>query len=148
MRTEDVTPRLVDPLEASRHPFEVYLLVLAAVSGVPLLLGKPNSGSVQDALPPAMTALWGAMLVLGSTLALAGLYWRGRRSTGLLMERTGLIGVGGAALVYACILLTTGWRGMFAACITGAFGLACITQARRISQRIHAVIQHIDHGRG
>src|SRR5918996_793715 len=101
-------PELVDPLEASRHPFEVYMLVLAAISGAPLLFGKPNSCSIEETLPPLLVTAWGGMLVVGSLLALLGLYWRGRSSTALLMERAGLVGVGGAAVVYAAALTTAG----------------------------------------
>lgn len=145
----DDEPRLVDPLEASRHPFETYLLALAAVSGVPLLFGQSNSSTIQHGLPPLVVAAWGAMLLIGSTTALAGLYWRGRASTALLMERAGLHGVGGAALVYAVVLLVgTGWTGGFAACITGGFGVACFAQARRISARITTALHQMraDHG--
>jgi hypothetical protein len=137
-------PELVDPLEASRHPFEVYMLVLAAISGAPLLFGKPNSGSIEETLPPLLVTAWGGMLVVGSLLALLGLYWRGRSSTALLMERAGLVGVGGAAVVYAAALTTAGWRGAFAGCLTAGFGLACFAQAHRISQRIRAVIRQMN----
>lgn len=140
----DDAPRLVDPLEASRHPFETYLLALAAVSGVPLLFGQTNSSTIEHGLPPLVVTGWGAMLLVGSTIALVGLYWRGRASTALLMERAGLHGVGGAALVYAVVLLVgTGWSGAFAACITGGFGVACFAQARRIVRRIKAVLAQV-----
>ncbi len=138
------SPQLVDPLEASRHPFETYLLVLAAVSGIPLAFGEPNSASIEATLPPLLVTGWGVMLVAGSLLALLGLYWRGHSGTGLLMERAGLVGVGGASLVYAgaTILAAPGWSGAFAAAITSGFGVACFAQARRISTRIRAVIHH------
>ena len=133
-------PTHTDNLEASRHPFETYLLTLAAVSGLPLLFGKPNSGSIEESLPPFMVGVWGAMLVFGSVLALVGLYWRGRVVTGLLMERSGLVGVGGSSLIYAVVLIPNGLQGVYAGCITGAFGLACFRQAHRISQRLRASI--------
>lgn len=138
------TTELVDPLEASRHPFETYLLALAAVSGLPLLVGQPNSGTINESLPPSVVATWGAMLVLGSSAALAGTYWRGRRSTGLLLERTGLVGVGGAAVIYALLAVANvGTQALFSACITAGFGFACFAQARRISARIRAVLHQI-----
>lgn len=139
-------PTLVDPLEASRHPFETYLLLLAAVSGLPLLFGRPNSASIAATLPPPLVAGWGAMLVLGSLLALVGLYWRGRKSTGLVLERTGLVGVGGASIVYAgsVLLVAPGFTGAFAACITAGFGVACLIQARRIAARLRSAIQQMD----
>lgn len=140
-------PELVDPLAASRHPFETYLLALAVVSGIPLLFGRPNSGSIAATLPPYLVTGWGAVLVLGSSLALIGSFWRGRSATGLVMERTGLVGTGGASMVYAASVMVTaaGWTGLFAACITAGFGLACFAQARRISTRIRAAINQVDH---
>ncbi len=138
-------PQLVDPLEASRHPFETYLLVLATVSGVPLLFGQSNSDGIEQALPTLLVHAWGGMLAVGSLLALIGLYWRGHSATGLLLERTGLIGVGGAAIIYTtAILLHVGLGGLFSGCIIGGFGLACFAQARRISQRIRAVLAQIE----
>lgn len=141
------TTELVDPLAASRHPFEVYLLALAAVSGVPLLFGQSNSDAVHAALPPLVVNVWGAMLVFGSCLALLGLFWRGHSGTGLLMERSGLVGVGGAAMVYAAIVVgTVGTGGLFSSCITAGFGAACFAQAHRISERIHLVIRQAEGG--
>ena len=138
-------PRLVDPLEASRHPFETYLLVLAAVSGLPLLFGKPNSASIAATLPHVLVIGWGFMLVLGSLCALVGLYWRGRSATGLVLERAGLIGVGGASLVYAASVLISapGFTGAFAASITAGFGIACAAQARRIGLRLRMAIHQM-----
>lgn len=138
-------PKLVDPLEASRHPFETYLLLLAAVSGVPLMFGKPNSASIAATLPHTLVVGWGVMLVIGSTLALIGLYWRGRSSTGLVLERAGLIGVGGASVVYASsvMLSAPGFTGSFAASITVGFGVACFVQARRISARLRTAIDQM-----
>lgn len=141
----DLSPQLVDPLDASRHPFETYLLCLAAVSGVPLLFGKANSGSMAAAMPEPAVLAWGAMLVLGSLLALVGLYWHGKSATGLLLERTGLVGVGGAAIIFSAVaLLSVGLDATFSACITAGFGLACFAQARRISHRIRLVLNRID----
>lgn len=136
---------LVDPLDASRHPFETYLLSLAAVSGIPLLFGEPNSASIEATLPPLLVNGWGAMLMLGSLLALTGLYWRGRSITGLVLERAGLVGVGGASLVYgaATMIAAGGWSGLFATCVVGGFGLACFAQARRISVRITLVLHAV-----
>ncbi len=143
---EPGTAELVDPLAASRHPFEVYLLALSGVSGVPLLLGEPNSGTIEAELPKMVVNLWGAMLLLGSTLALIGLFWRGgRAASGLLMERTGLVGVGGASIVYAATaLVSVGLDAAFSGCITAGFGAACFTQARRIGLRIRAVLAEME----
>lgn len=136
----------MDPLDASRHPFETYLLVLAAVSGLPLLFGRANSGSMAAAMPELAVLAWGAMLVLGSTLALIGLYWRGMSATGLLLERAGLIGVGGAAIIFSAVALASiGLDASFSACITAGFGAACFAQARRIAHRIRMVLNRISH---
>lgn len=138
---------MLDPLAASRHPFETYLLALAFVSGIPLLFGRTNSGTIQEALPEPAVLMWGFMLVIGSATALLGTYWHGRGSTALVLERTGLVGVGGAALIYSTIiLLSAGLKGLFSACIIGAFGIASFAQARRISRRIRELLAGMAHG--
>lgn len=134
----------IDPLAASRHPFETYLLALAAISGLPLIIGEPTSGTIDEALPYPLVLVWGLMLLVGSTIALVGLYWRGRSATGLVLERAGLIGVGGASLVYAtALVILVQFEGAFSSCITAGFGLACFTQARRISMRIQMVLDQM-----
>lgn len=134
-----------DELDASRHPFETYLLALAAVSGIPLVFGKPNSGSMAETLPVAVSVAWGVILLAGSLMALAGTYWRGRRITGLVLERAGLVGVGGAALVFAFVaVLANGLDAAFSACITAGFGAACFAQARRISVRVASAVVTVD----
>lgn len=134
-----------DELAASRHPFETYLLVLAALSGIPLLFGAPNSASVEAALPPLLVAVWGAMLVVGSTMALVGTYWRGRLMTSYVLERTGLVGVGGASVVYAlCAVMGAGLDAAFSACLTVGFGVACFAQAHRISRRVGAILNRVE----
>jgi hypothetical protein len=126
-----------DTLSASRHPFQTYLLALAVVSGIPLLFGRVNSGTIQESMSPLLVLAWGVMLVFGSLLALVGTYWRGHVLTGYVLERAGLTGVGGAAFVYAITaLLDVGVRATFSSCITAGFGIACFAQARRISRRL------------
>ncbi len=133
--------REVDELAASRHPFETYLLALAVVSGVPLIFGGGNSRTIDASLPPTLVVVWGVMLTVGSSMALVGSYWRGRQITGLVLERAGLVGVGGAAIVYAvAALLAVGSDALFSSCITAGFGAACFAQARRIALRIATAI--------
>lgn len=137
---------LVDPLEASRHPFEIYLLVLAAVSALPRLLGRSNSTAIEQGLEPWVVLGWNAMLLTGSLIALAGLYWPGRSATGLILERSGLVGVGGAALVYSTVVfISIGVSGAFSGCIIAAFGLACFNQAHRINHRINQALRRVPH---
>ncbi len=143
---DDGKVKLVDPLEASRHPFETYLLALAAVSSIPRLFGASNSDAVESALHPAIVYMWSVMLLAGSVLALVGLFWPGRSATGLILERTGLVGVGGAAMIYStAVIIAAGLGGAFSFCIIAGFGLACFSQARRINKRIHFVMSVVDH---
>lgn len=135
-----------EALAASRHPFETYLLALAFVSGVPLLFGEVTSQSIERALPSPLVAAWGAILMLGSAIALVGMYWRGALLTGFVMERAGLVGVGGAALIYsASLVVEAGIGGTYAACITVGFGVACFAQARRISRRLARLMEGARH---
>lgn len=141
MIDDDEHARGFEYLAASRHPFETYLLALALVSGIPLMFGRANSASVAATLPDALVVVWGTMLVVGSGTALVGTYWRGSLLTGVVLERTGLVGVGGAAIVYSlATVLAVGIGATFSACLTVGFGLACFAQAHRISRRINRLM--------
>lgn len=142
--------RYADPLHAGRHPFQTYLLALCALSGIPLLFGHTNSGSVEETLPAAVAAAWGAILCGGAVVALLGTYWpiRGdkhdltRYATALTLERIGLAMVGPGALVYATVIvLAAHLDGLLVAAVVAAFGWAAIARMRDVGRVIARAIQ-------
>jgi hypothetical protein len=131
-----------DPLGVPRNPLAIYLLLLAAVSGLGTVVGITTSGVVEDNTPTAAALAWGTILCLGSTATLVGMFWQGDDRTGLVLKRSGMFSVAAAAFMYGGILaLGIGTAGLFAGGVVIGFGLACAVQFHLINKRIHAIIK-------
>lgn len=125
-------PSYADPFRAGRHPFQRYLLALAVVGSLPIVVGKPTSGSVESSLPELIVLIWGVILLTGCGLALVGVYWPLREPitprsfvTALFLERLGLALVWPTALVYAAIIvIVAGVSGLLVAALVAGFGWA------------------------
>jgi hypothetical protein len=137
----------------SRHPFQVFILSLCVISGVPIVIGlKPPPGSLQEFVPPLILEVWGFCLVIGALMGLIGAAWRDR-GNGLIVEQLGLTLVGLACCFYAVILgyYTLDRGGLFSAAITLGFGLSCLVRAWQIQQylkRVHRVVLQVKLKRG
>lgn len=149
-RARDELPKkaAVD-LPSSRHPFELFTLALCAFVGIPLLIGEARPGSINEALPPWAGDLWGAMLVFGAVTALIGIFWRSR-VTGIVLEQVGLAAVGGGALFYAVVVISTiGMTGAYSVIFVVGFGASCVWryfQLARYLNTLRAVVS--EEGRG
>lgn len=91
---------------AARHPVDpraVFVLVLCLVSGIPLLLGVTDPGSIERTLPHWALLLWGGGLVLGALTTLAGM--SRQTAGGVIAEQIGSVTVGAATLFYGSIIL-------------------------------------------
>lgn len=143
-RDGDRVIKYIDPLMAGRHPFQVFMLTLSFISGLPILFGEFTAGSVESTLPPIIAYGWGASLVLGSIVALIGSYLsQAHYATAVILERMGLTITGLSAVVYAVIIaLQLEPGGLLAAGIVLAYGSACLSRARDISRIIHRAIDH------
>lgn len=98
-----------DPLRSPRSPHQVFLFGLSLFSCLPLLQGHPGSPALETALPDPIVEAWGACLLVGTILGLAGIFWRreDRREqpwTGLVLERAGCMLTGAAILIYAGVV--------------------------------------------
>lgn len=131
----DVVP-YADPLTAGRHPFQVYLLTLALISGITQLIGNQPPDTITESLEPFMVTIWSYMLVGGSLLTLMGSYWpKAHYDTGLTLERIGLAFTGTAACIYGIVIIRTlHLPGAVAGGITIGFGLACLIRTRGIGK--------------
>lgn len=117
-----------------REGFEIYVLGLCLLAGIPLLLGKSRPGSIQSLLPEEWQVIWSLFLVGGSLLALIGIFWP-NRATGLILEQVGMVPTGVAALVYAVVvLIMAGWSGVIPVAVVGGFGVACFRRWYRIQR--------------
>lgn len=118
-----------------RHPFEVAMLVAAAVVGFSRVLA-PASGSLEKTLPPILVTSWYVLLAFGSVVGLTGICWR-NAITGLLIERSGLFFLCSAGLVYSIALITAGgFRAVAAASFVLGFGLASAFRAVDIGRML------------
>lgn len=125
-----------DPLRAGRHPFQIYLLALAFVSGLTQLIGASPPDSLSRQLPAWLVYVWSWMLVVGSAAGLCGSLWPQKDyATGLTIERVGLMATGVAGVLYgAMIPYNLGLSGAVAGGVTIGFGLACIIRAQHIGK--------------
>lgn len=110
----------------ARHPFEVFTLFLAFVSGLPLLFGEAKPGSIVEALGPVAENIWAGLLSVGAGVALYGV-WMRNRVNGILVEQVGLVGIGMALLYYAAVIgVVQGFPGILPIAIIGGFGASCL----------------------
>lgn len=146
-------------LDSARNPFELFLLGLGLVSGLPLLWGAPSPGSAAELLGPVLVHVWSYILVFGCVTALVGVWWTWwswlgrwfphlclRSVTGLLIEQVGLVAAGVGTTIYGVALVRLDTQGRsLAAGIAFGFGLACFWRAAQIQRWIRAAIFEQDH---
>lgn len=120
--------RATEILFGSRHPFQIYMLLLCLFTGLPLLFGRYEPRSIEAQLPGWGVTLWGATLFFGALVALVGIFLP-NRVNGLLVEGIGLIATGVAAIIYAvAIIFTIGSAGVVASGIVVGFGISCVVR--------------------
>jgi hypothetical protein len=116
---------------------------LITLSGIAMLSGISHS-SVTDAMGTTSTYIWGAFLFAGGFLSLLGAYWPKDPITGMLIERSGLVALGGSSLIWSVIVV---WRihlnGLFSALLTFGLFLACLAQWRWVNKNVSKVMRAI-----
>lgn len=130
--------------QTGRSPFQIYLISLITVSGLALATGI-SSNMITEKMGTPYTQIWGAFLAIGGLLTLIGVYWpREETITGLLIERTGLVALGGASFIWSVLVV---WRvhmsGVFSASLTFGLFLACFRQWRWVNKNVNKVIRAI-----
>lgn len=96
-------PRAEDPFRtvpASRHPFQLLIMVALATAGLAVVSQDAAPGSIADLVAPWAVQLWGWTMLFGGVVAVASAYWPDR-ILALLMERIALGAIAGACLVYS-----------------------------------------------
>lgn len=144
----------IRPLDSSRNSFELYLLFLGLISGLPLLWGGgPPPMSAAALLSPVELKVWACLLVGGCGVALVGVWWtwwawlarfnsgiRPSLATGLLLEQVGMVSVAVGTMIFAYAIVAVGGSPLLAGIVLG-FGLACATRAVRIRRWVRATIR-------
>lgn len=137
-------PTVVIIPQTGRSPWQLYLLSLITISGVALMLGI-SENPVTEAMGNPYTNFWGFFLSIGGFLSLLGIYWPKDPVTGMLVERTGLVALGGASLIWSVLVV---WKvhlnGLFSATLTFGLFLASCAQWYWINKNVNKVIKTID----
>lgn len=94
------------PIRASRHPYQIWLVVAAGLSGWSTIAKGVSPGSLQQNLPHQSVYLWAGLLLVGGGLCMFGAIWKDE-ITALLVERIGQFAIAGAEVVYAIVLWKT-----------------------------------------
>lgn len=130
-----------------RSPFQLYLISLVTLAGIGIMLNLSNN-AIMDAMGEPYATVWGIFLTLGGALILLGVYWPKEAITGLVIERSGLVALGGACFIWSVLVV---WKvhtnGLFSALLTFGLALACVAQWRWINKSVNRVIKAIDDNR-
>lgn len=137
-------------VRSGRHPFQIALLAVSAVSGLAgLLLPAPGpSGTITRAMGGGAPALY-LSLTVAAGLGLTGAFWRSTdvRSlqVALQLERAGMPLLAGASGVYAFgALAASGMRALVAALLIGGIGIAALFRTRQITGDLREIRAFID----
>lgn len=124
-------------LRSGKNPFELFMLAWATLAGlVGLLVPESQSSAVVRLLPGWATVAWYGGLAIGGAVSLTGVWLPGL--TSLLVERVGLIALGGFSLLYSAgVVVVAGARGMTTVLIVGAFAGACWWRFGAIWRDLH-----------
>jgi hypothetical protein len=118
-----------------RDPYQTFIMGFLIIGGLSTLTsfgGHPKS--IDAILSGRMLVIWSIMLVVGSTLTLLGIVWRGRYITALGTERIGLILHTTACLVYTVALVVNWDRHNGAVVLTSFIGAIAIANCWRVWQ--------------
>ena len=142
---------------STRHPFEVFLLLLSILSGLPIMVAGTAPDAVTDALNDTAARVWGGGLAVGAVIALLGIFLTRPhpRSTkvsvvGLVTEQVGLVMVAGACMVYTAAVLVQVWpAGFYSAAVVFCYGMSCLWRWLQIQRlmRLEHTLRVADGGR-
>jgi hypothetical protein len=135
----------IDQQLSGRHPFQLLMLGLVLVTGIPTVFGAaPRPGSINEQLPAWLAFGWALTITVFAAMSLLGVYWRDR-ATGLIMEQLGLGIVGlGTGVYIVCAVVTVGTFPISLGITTG-FSVACLWryfQLRRIIKTVRVIEEH------
>lgn len=126
------------PYIPPRNPFQVFLLSFGCFISLSLIQGIAGSVILEEALTDRAVTSWGWALMVGSSIALLGLWLPERFALfGLALERAGMILVGGAAAIYAWVLYDSvddAGTVSYNLGIQCAFALACFWRAVQLTR--------------
>lgn len=127
-----------------RSPFQIYLLSVITLSGIAIAVGLTNN-RITEAMGTPYNYFWGGFLFIGGFLSMLGIYWPKKPFTGLLVERFGLVALGGASFIWSFLVVwKTHMNGLFSGLLTFGLFLASVAQWRWVDKRIHTIMKAAD----
>jgi hypothetical protein len=137
---------LIRPVPARRHPMQVFVAALCALSGVPILFGGPRPGSVNEALPDALVFVWAAVLVAGGLAVVVAAVLRSP-VTALYFESAAELPLAIMCAVYAASVLSFGGlNALVPAAIVSAAGAAFAVRSWQVFATIRALRRLLTEG--
>lgn len=140
-------PTIIIIPKTTRSPYQLYLVSLVILGGIGQVSGI-SANMVTRAMGHTLVVIWGCFLIVGGILILIGIFWPKEKFTALLIERSGLVALGGACLVWSILVV---WRthtvGLFGAILTFGLFLASLAQWRWVNSDVNSVIKAIDEHR-
>lgn len=137
-------PIVIVNTESNRSPFQIYLVALAVLGGIGILT-KLSKNMIVDAMGKPYSTLWGLFLVIGGMLIILGIFWPRNIVTALLIERSGLVALGGASLIWSILVV---WKvhtgGLFSALLTFGLFLACLAQWRWVNKNVSSIVKAVN----
>lgn len=131
----------------SRHPFQLFMLIVSFIYSLPgLVFSAVRPGSVQATVGPVGTIIWSIFLCLGTGCALLGIFgYRANRATGLSLEEFGLLVAGAATLYYAAVVLwANGLPAFFSAVVMVGYGSACVVRSVQLHRLLGRTVRDLD----
>lgn len=133
-------PKIVIIDRRDQSPFQLYLIGLITISGIALMMGLSDN-PINKAMG-SYSVVWGGFLFIGGVFNLLGIYWPKSIFTGMLIERSGLVALGGASLIWSIlVILKVQWTGLLSATLTFALFLACLAQWRWVNKNVSKIIK-------
>ncbi len=97
-------------LLARHRPYEIAVLVAAALSGILILTLNVRPTSVQLSMPTPILIAWELGQIAVGVVGLLGILWPGRLSTGLGLELASVLVLGTITGMYAVAVLVVSGR--------------------------------------
>jgi hypothetical protein len=119
-----------------RHPMQVFVAVLCTASGIPLLLGGPQPGSLSESLPSWLVHVWAAVLVTGGALLVSAAIVRDK-VTALFLELTASPPLALVLSAYASgALFIAGWKAVVPVGLLAGLAAAFLLRAAKVYRQI------------
>lgn len=129
------------PIHARRHPHQVLMAGLLMVSGLSILLGGPQPGSVSASLSPLLLLLWAGVLTVGGAMVVAAAIVPPLAA--LFLELAADLPLAVMCVVYAASVgMVAGTRGLVVMALVVGVAAAFAIRAVQVFRTLTAVRRH------